>query len=67
MKFGKKTREFTADTLRKIAEYLLSIVILGSIISGHFYWNLLITSGIIFILLILIAIITMATTEDKEE
>lgn len=67
MKFGKTTRKFTADVLTKIAEYLLSIVILGTIISGHINMLLLIGSGIGFILLIIVAIILISTTENNKE
>ncbi|MDI6752593.1 MAG: hypothetical protein QME07_07095 [bacterium] len=64
MKFGKETKRYTADILTKIAEYLLSIVILGSIISGHFYPQLLFASFVSFLLLVVIAIMLVASTED---
>ena len=64
MKFGKETRRYTADILTKIAEYLLSIVIMGSILSGHFYPKLVVGSGVLFIFLVVCAIMLVASTEN---
>jgi len=66
MKFGKTTRRYTADILTKIAEYLLSIVILGSIISGKFYPKLILVSGIFFLVFVIIAVILVASTEEEK-
>jgi len=65
VKFGKETRRYTADILTKIAEYLLSIVIMGSILSGHFYPNLVWGSGVLFIFLVVCAIMLVASTEEE--
>ena len=67
IKFGKATRRYTADILTKIAEYLLSIIILGSIISGHFYLKLVIGSFSFFLVFVLLAIILVASTEEEGE
>ncbi len=67
MKFGKTTRKYTADILTKIAEYLLSIVILGSIISGHFYLKLVLGSFCFFLIFVFLAIILVVSTEEGEK
>ncbi|MBU0701738.1 hypothetical protein KKE26_10695 [bacterium] len=64
MKFGKETKKYTADILTKIAEYLLSIIILGSIISGNFYPKLVFASFILFLCMVVFAIILVASTEE---
>jgi len=64
MKFGKETKRYTADIFTKIAEYLLSIVILGSIISGHFYLKIVLIGFVSFLLLVVVAIMLVASTED---
>jgi hypothetical protein len=66
MRFGKTTRRYTADILSKIAEYLLSIIILGSIISGKFYPKLILVSGISFLVFVIIAVILVASTEEEK-
>ncbi|PIX17902.1 hypothetical protein COZ71_00880 [Candidatus Desantisbacteria bacterium CG_4_8_14_3_um_filter_40_12] len=60
----ERDKKYTAGILTKIAEYLLSIVILGSIISGHFYPELVFVSGASFLFLVVFAIILVASTED---
>ncbi|OIP40775.1 hypothetical protein AUJ95_04115 [Candidatus Desantisbacteria bacterium CG2_30_40_21] len=65
MKFGKETKKYTANIFTKIAEYLLSIVILGSIISGHFYPILVLGSFIFFGIFICLAILLVASTEEE--
>jgi hypothetical protein len=56
MQFGKEKRKFIAENATQIARFILSIVILGQIISASINWWLLIGSGLVFITLILLAI-----------
>jgi hypothetical protein len=57
MQFGKEKRKFIAENATQIARFILSIVILGQIISASINWWLLIGSGLVFITLILLAIL----------
>lgn len=56
MRIGKERRKYLADALSKTAEYTFSVVILGSVASGEFRWNYLVTVAIAYVLLVSVGI-----------
>lgn len=66
MKFRDKEKNLLVDVFTRTAEYVLSIIILGTIISGRFdLWIFLIGLSV-FISLILIALFISSMTKEGE-
>ena len=64
MKIGNKRRTYLADALAKIAEYIVSLIILGSIVSGKIhFWVLAFgcLAGIFFM------VVGMAVLPEEED
>jgi len=59
MGFGREKRKFIADNSSKVALYVLSIIILVSIIAEKVNLKIVIGGGIAFILFMTIAIILL--------
>jgi hypothetical protein len=57
MGLSKKKRKFIAENSAQVARFILSIVILGQIISASINWWLVIGSGLVFVALIIFAIL----------
>lgn len=67
MRFRDKEKNLLVDTFTKTAEYVLSIIVLGTIISGKFHLWLFIAGIAIFISLIITAIYISSKTKDDKE
>ncbi|MBI3814115.1 MAG: hypothetical protein HY279_06580 [Nitrospinae bacterium] len=67
MKFRDREKQLLVDVFVKTAEYVLSIVVLGSIISGHFSIELFLIGIGIFIFLVIIAIFISSKIKDSME
>jgi len=65
MKLRDKEKNILVDTFLKTAEYILSIVILGMVISGKFKILSFFVAFAIFIALIIIALIISTKTKEK--
>ena len=57
MRLSKEKRKFIAENAAEAAKYVLSIVILGQIISTSMNWRLIIGSGLAFVVLMVFAIL----------
>lgn len=57
MRISKKKRVYLADTAAKIAEYIVSLVILGQIITGRINIWVLIVAGITFVVFVIVGAI----------
>ena len=57
MRLSKEKRKFIAENAAEAAKYILSIAILGQIISASISWRLIIGSGLAFVVLIVFAIL----------
>lgn len=57
MRLSKEKRKFIAENAAEAAKYILSIVILGQIISTSVSWRLIVGSGLAFVVLIVFAIL----------
>ncbi len=55
MRLSKEKRKFIAETAAEIAKYILSIVVLGQIISASINWELVIGSTVVFVALLIFA------------
>jgi membrane protein YdbS with pleckstrin-like domain len=57
MRLSKEKRKFVAENAAEAAKYILSIVILGQIISASINWWLVIGSGLVFVVLVVFAVL----------
>jgi hypothetical protein len=57
MGLSKEKRKFIAKNAAEAAKYVLSIVILGQIISTSMNWRLIVGSGLAFVVLMIFAIL----------
>ncbi|MEE8167756.1 MAG: hypothetical protein V3T58_02645 [Candidatus Hydrothermarchaeales archaeon] len=61
---NKRQREYLAESLSKISEYLVSIVILGQIVSGRVNLFMTIMAGILFALSLAMGTFILGKIED---
>lgn len=68
MRFRDTEKKLLVDTFIKTAEYVLSIIVLGTIISREFHLWLFIVGIVVFVFLVIIAIYisSKTKTDDKE-
>ena len=64
MKISNKKRIYLADNITKVAQYIISIVILGQIVTNKINVSVLIVAGIIFVILIILG--TILTPDNSE-
>ena len=64
MRISNKKRVYLADNITKVAQYIVSIVILGQIVTNKINVSVLIVAGIVFIILIMLG--TILTPDDSE-
>ena len=57
MRLGKEKRKFLAENAAEAAKYLLSIVILGQVISASINWWLIIGSTVVLVTLMILAVL----------
>jgi len=55
LRLSKEKRKFIAENAAEVAKYILSIVVLGQIISASVNWWLVIGSTAVFVALLVIA------------
>ena len=65
MRFRDKEKKLLADTFIKTGEYVLSIVVFGSIVSGKFNILLFLGGICIFIALLVMAIYISSLTDNN--
>lgn len=64
MKLNKRQREYLAESLAKIGEYLVSIVILGQIVIGRVNLSLTLIAGILFLVALTMGIFILRKVEE---
>lgn len=57
MRLGKEKRKFLAQNAAEAAKYILSIVILGQVISASINWWLIIGSTVVLVALMILAVL----------
>ena len=57
MRLSKEKRKFIAENAAEIAKYVLSIVVLGQIISASLNWWLVIGSGLVSVAFLILAVL----------
>lgn len=67
MKLNNRQREYLAESLAKIGEYLVSIVILGQIVAGRVDLTLTLTAGALFLVALTMGTFILRKVEDKNE
>lgn len=68
MKFRDKEKQLLVDTFIKTGEYVLSIIVLGTIISGNFRLGYFLVGAGIFVFLVIMALyISSKIKNGKEE
>ena len=65
MKFRDKEKNLLSDTLLKSAEYILSLIVLGQIISNKFDLSIFLIGLGIFLLLAIFALILSSFTKEE--
>jgi len=55
MQLSKEKRKFMAENAAEVAKYVLSIVVLGQIITASINWWLVIGSTVVFVALMVLA------------
>ena len=55
MRLSKEKRKFIAENAAEVAKYVLSVVVLGQIISTSINWWLVIGSTVVFVALLILA------------
>ncbi len=65
MKFRDKEKHLLVNVFVKTAEYVLSIIVLGSVISGKFSLGLFLIGLGVFIVLVVISLFISSKTKNK--